>query len=109
VDGFAQVLDSDGVTAAVGCRMYVPPERLEIAFDSREWVVANTSARTGHTLTEWIPPSESRSSWTESLGATFAAQDAGNALNVELGHFRSELHAICPTLSWTTIISVVRS
>jgi len=86
-----------------GCVTYVPPERLELAFDAREWTLANHQARPGHTLTEYLLAGESRSSWSESLGATFSEASTGDTVDSQIARLKSQIESLCGRIAWQTL------
>ena len=88
---------------AAGCVTYQPPERLDLAFDSREWTLANYQAKPGFTLTEYLLAGESRSSWSESLGTTFGAASTGDTVDAQIARLRSHVETLCGSMSWTTL------
>src|SRR5262245_52607380 len=86
-----------------GCVTYVPPERLELAFDTREWTLANSQSQPGHTLTEYVPAGQSRFSWSECIGATFSDASTGDTVDAQVSRLRSNVEAICGAVSWQTL------
>jgi hypothetical protein len=88
---------------SAGCHSYVAPERLELAFDRREWQLANQTSKSGYTLSEYLLATESRSSWSEALGVTFAATGTRDGIESQSMRLQSTLRAVCPDLTWETL------